>query len=65
MVGAMMQSLVEGGMDPAEVARQVMSAVADERFWILPNAEEFGPAIKEIAASAAEGRMPPPVQPVG
>jgi NAD(P)-dependent dehydrogenase (short-subunit alcohol dehydrogenase family) len=52
----------ETGMEPAEVARQVFRAVGEDRFWVLPNAEGFGPAIKEVAASAVEGRTPPLVQ---
>lgn len=59
MVEALVRSLVEGGMDPAEVAQQVYGAVQDGRFWILPNAEKYADAIKETAASAVEGRMPP------
>ena len=59
----MIQSLVEGGMEPDEVAGQVFDAVQNGRFWILPNADSLTPAIKEIAASAAEGRTPPMVQP--
>ncbi len=62
IVETMIRSLVEGGMDPAEVAQQVFDAVQEERFWVLPNAEGFGPAIKDIAASAVEGRTPPMVQ---
>ena len=60
---AMIQSLVEGGMEPTEVAGHVLDAVRKDRFWILPNAESITPAIKEIAASAVEGRTPPTVQP--
>jgi NADP-dependent 3-hydroxy acid dehydrogenase YdfG len=58
----MLRSLIETGMEPAEVARQVFGAVQEDRFWVLPNAEGFGPAIKEVAASAVEGRNPPMVQ---
>ncbi len=56
---AMLRSLLEGGMDPGEVAQQVLHAVQEDRFWVLPNAEAFGPAIKDLAASAVEGRTPP------
>jgi NAD(P)-dependent dehydrogenase (short-subunit alcohol dehydrogenase family) len=59
MVESLVRSLVEGGMDPAEVARQVYDAVQEDRFWVLPNAEKHGEAIKETAASAVEGRTPP------
>lgn len=63
MVAAMIRSLVDGGMDPSEVAARVLDAVQEDRFWILPNAETLAPVIKEIAASAVEGRTPPMVQP--
>jgi short-subunit dehydrogenase len=63
MVAVMIRSLVDGGMDPGEVAARVFDAVQEDRFWILPNAEALAPAIKEIAASAVEGRTPPMVQP--
>ena len=63
MFDTMIRSLVEGGMEPGEVATHVFSAVQEERFWVLPNAEHFGPAIKEVAAGAVEGRTPPIVQP--
>lgn len=63
MFETMLRSLIEAGMEPADVAQQVFSAVQEERFWVLPNAESFGPAIKEVAASAVEGRTPPMVRP--
>jgi NAD(P)-dependent dehydrogenase (short-subunit alcohol dehydrogenase family) len=59
MMEAMVKQLVDTGMDPAMVAEQVLDAVRSERFWVLPNASDFGPAIKEVAASAVEGRNPP------
>ncbi len=63
MAETIMRSLIEGGIEPAEVAQQVFTAVQEERFWVLPNAESLGPVIKEVAASAVEGRTPPIVQP--
>lgn len=63
MFNGMVRSLIDGGMEPGEVADHVLSAVQEERFWILPNAEGFEMVIKEIAASAAEGRNPPTVMP--
>lgn len=59
MMRAMLESLVDGGMEPSEVAQQVLGAVRERRFWVLPNAESFGPAIQELAATAVEGRTPP------
>lgn len=63
MFNGMIRSLVDTGMDPREVAEHVAGAVDDERFWVVPNAEHFAPAIKDIAASAVEGRNPPSVMP--
>jgi len=63
MAQAMVRARIEGGMEPAEVANHVFEAVRDDRFWVLPNAEGYGPAITEIAASAVEGRTPPIVAP--
>lgn len=59
MMEAMAKQLVETGMDPAMVAEQVLEAVRTERFWVLPNADAFGPVIKDVGASAVEGRNPP------
>jgi short-subunit dehydrogenase len=59
MMEAVVKQLVASGMDPAMVAEQVLDAVRSERFWVLPNASDFGPAIKEVAAGAVEGRNPP------
>jgi hypothetical protein len=59
MLETMLRSLIEGGMEPADAAEQVFDAVIEKRFWVLPNAENLGPAIKDVAASAVEGRTPP------
>jgi NAD(P)-dependent dehydrogenase (short-subunit alcohol dehydrogenase family) len=59
MMEAMVRQFVENGMDPATVADEVLDAVRSERFWVLPNAAAFGPVIKDVAASAVEGRNPP------
>lgn len=63
MFNGMVRSLVEGGMEPGEVANQVYSAVEEGRFWVLPNAEKYGPVIQDMATSAVEGRTPPSVIP--
>jgi NAD(P)-dependent dehydrogenase (short-subunit alcohol dehydrogenase family) len=59
MMEAMVRQFVDSGMDPAIVAEEVLDAVQSERFWVLPNADAFGAAIKDVAASAVEGRNPP------
>jgi NAD(P)-dependent dehydrogenase (short-subunit alcohol dehydrogenase family) len=60
MMEAMVRQFVDTGMDPAIVAEQVLDAVQAERFWVLPNAAQFGPLITDFAASAVEGRNPRP-----
>ena len=54
-----LRALIEAGMEPAKVAEQVLDAVQADRFWVLPNAEAAASVIKDIAASAVEGRNPP------
>src|ERR1051326_37735 len=51
MFEGLVHSLIEGGMEPSEVARQVYDAVQAERFWVLPNTEQFADVIREVAAS--------------
>ena len=63
MFQAMAQSLVGSGLEPSAVAQHVYDAVQENRFWVLPNAEEFSDVIKEITTSAVEGRNPPIVRP--
>lgn len=63
MFAGMITSLVDTGMAPSAVASEVSSAVHEERFWVLPNAENFAVSITEMAASAVEGRTPPLVMP--
>jgi short-subunit dehydrogenase len=59
MMQAMLKQLIDSGMEPAMVAEQVLDAVRSDRFWVLPNADAYGPVIKDVAASAVEGRNPP------
>ena len=61
---AYLRSLIEAGMEPAGVADQVFAAVQEDRFWVMPNTESMSEAIKEVAASAVEGRTPPTMPPV-
>ncbi|HEX2648260.1 MAG TPA: SDR family NAD(P)-dependent oxidoreductase [Candidatus Dormibacteraeota bacterium] len=63
MLAKMMRSIIEAGIEPAEAAQQVFSAVEEDRFWVLPNADSLFPAIKEVVASAVEGRTPPILSP--
>ncbi|HEV2034166.1 MAG TPA: SDR family NAD(P)-dependent oxidoreductase [Candidatus Dormibacteraeota bacterium] len=63
MFEAMVKQLVDTGMDPAMVAEQVLDAVRAERFWVLSNADDYGPLIRDVAASAVDGRNPPMARP--
>lgn len=63
MFSGMVRSLVEAGMEPGEAANEVVRAVDEGRFWVLPNAEKYAAVIQDIAASAVEGRQPPTVIP--
>ena len=63
MFTAITQALVEGGMEPSEVADEVFSAVQEERFWVLPNADQMARLITGIAESAVQARTPPTVLP--
>lgn len=58
-IEAFLRAMVENGMDPAEVAGQVIDAVRAGRFWVLPNAEPFAEQIRDVAAGAVELRDPP------
>ena len=51
------QQLVEGGMDPAAVADQVLEAVLKERFWVLTH-PELDQAIRSRADDILERRNP-------
>lgn len=59
----MVRALVEGGIEPGQVADEVFSAVEEDRFWVLPNADQAAPFITGIAESAVQGRTPPTVLP--
>jgi len=55
MIGA----LITSGLDPAEVARQVLEAVREERFYILTH-PDMKPSIQRRMEDILEGRTPAP-----
>jgi NAD(P)-dependent dehydrogenase (short-subunit alcohol dehydrogenase family) len=50
--------LIAGGMDPAEVAALVLGAVREQRFWLLPNAEEMLPGLRQQTDGMLAGTNP-------
>ncbi|HLG93021.1 MAG TPA: SDR family NAD(P)-dependent oxidoreductase [Acidimicrobiales bacterium] len=56
---AALRQRVEQGMSPEEVAGLVVEAVRQERFWVLTQPEDFGPAVLERARAAVAGQAPP------
>jgi NAD(P)-dependent dehydrogenase (short-subunit alcohol dehydrogenase family) len=59
VLGPLFQALVEAGTDPAEIAAEVVAAVEEGRFWILPHREQYGETI-EARFAAAVAQDPPP-----
>lgn len=56
-VSSMIAGLVAGGLDPAVVAGEVVTAVREGRFWVLPHPEVAGYAV-ERAARIGRGERP-------
>jgi NAD(P)-dependent dehydrogenase (short-subunit alcohol dehydrogenase family) len=52
----MLRSAVAGGIDPADVAEQVLAAIVEERFWVLthPNTKK---AVERHTRDILEGRL--------
>jgi len=57
MMGAMIRTAVAGGIPPEEVASQVLSAIHEERFWILTH-PKIGKAIERRTRGILEGKVP-------
>jgi NAD(P)-dependent dehydrogenase (short-subunit alcohol dehydrogenase family) len=57
MMGEMIRTAVAGGIPPEEVASQVLSAVHEERFWILTH-PKIGKAIERRTRGILEGKVP-------
>jgi NAD(P)-dependent dehydrogenase (short-subunit alcohol dehydrogenase family) len=63
MVDEMLRTGLAGGIDPAEVADQVASAIAEERFWVLTHADTRGAVERHahdiVEAGALESYLGP------
>jgi NAD(P)-dependent dehydrogenase (short-subunit alcohol dehydrogenase family) len=55
-VRAFMQALVETGLDPADVADQVLDAIRSRRFWILTHPTTLDTARRRWDAIASDGQ---------
>jgi NAD(P)-dependent dehydrogenase (short-subunit alcohol dehydrogenase family) len=51
---------IEEGIAPEVVAGHVLTAIDEERFWILTHAEQFGAMITDRFGAAVRGENPPP-----
>lgn len=56
----LMQAMIQAGMPPEQVAGQVFEAVSTNKFYILPNAEVFKPAIRTRLEDILQERNPHP-----
>jgi short-subunit dehydrogenase len=56
MMRALIQGLIAGGMDPDDVAAQVVDAIRSGRFWILTHATTVESAQRRWDAIAAGGQ---------
>jgi short-subunit dehydrogenase len=64
MVRALIQGLIDGGIDPDDVAAQVVDAIRTGRFWVLTHPTTVESARKRWDAIARDGQpvlwsMPP------
>jgi NAD(P)-dependent dehydrogenase (short-subunit alcohol dehydrogenase family) len=57
-----MLQLLENGMSPQKTADVIFTGIKTKKFYILPNAEEFFPAIRVQGEDAVLGRDPTPLQ---
>jgi NAD(P)-dependent dehydrogenase (short-subunit alcohol dehydrogenase family) len=56
MVRAMIQGLIDGGIDPGDVAAQVADAIRTGRFWVLTHATTVDSARRRWDAIAEDGQ---------
>lgn len=52
------EASIAAGMDPAQVADEVLDAVLGGRFWVTPNADDFLPYVVEGARGVLTGEPP-------
>jgi NAD(P)-dependent dehydrogenase (short-subunit alcohol dehydrogenase family) len=60
IIGPIFRALVDKGTEPAQIASEVVTAIEEERFWILPHRDRFAKAIESRFASAVREEPPPP-----
>ena len=56
MIRALIQGLIQGGMDPGDVAAQVVDAIRTGRFWVLTHATTVEAARQRWDAIASDGQ---------
>jgi NAD(P)-dependent dehydrogenase (short-subunit alcohol dehydrogenase family) len=56
MIRALIQGLIDGGMDPGDVAAQVVDAIRTGRFWVLTHAATVEAARQRWDAIASDGQ---------
>jgi NAD(P)-dependent dehydrogenase (short-subunit alcohol dehydrogenase family) len=56
MVRALIQGLIDGGMDPDDIAAQVVDAIRTGRFWVLTHPNTVESARKRWDAIASDGQ---------
>jgi NAD(P)-dependent dehydrogenase (short-subunit alcohol dehydrogenase family) len=56
MIRALIQGLINGGMDPGDVAARVVDAIRSGRFWVLTHATTVEAARQRWAAIATDGQ---------
>jgi NAD(P)-dependent dehydrogenase (short-subunit alcohol dehydrogenase family) len=56
MIRALIQGLIDGGMDPGDVAAQVVDAIRTDRFWVLTHATTVEAARQRWDAIASDGQ---------
>jgi NAD(P)-dependent dehydrogenase (short-subunit alcohol dehydrogenase family) len=56
MIRTLIQGLIDGGMDPGDVAAQVVDAIRTGRFWVLTHATTVEAARQRWDAIAADGQ---------
>jgi NAD(P)-dependent dehydrogenase (short-subunit alcohol dehydrogenase family) len=55
-------AMIAGGLSPTRVGEQVLAAIREERFWVLPH-PEFKPSIRHRVENVLEERDPTPFRP--
>jgi hypothetical protein len=64
MLHELMRKILEGGLDPRQVAELVLDSIREERFYILPH-PDWSHMIKHRLTNILEQRDPTPLAPPG